>query len=294
MSGQVAVTILQYAVPRILYAWENPGVPVDEVLDDILRALHHPVMRSDSVEIQRNMFNTVKEWADHHPRRHELNRLLSSQSVKDHKNHIQVQQQHGERSMGGDLGCGGHGKTRNGLWGQIKSRDRSAMDGGDNRPIGSGAVPSGQGDFGYQQSDDQSHIYKGDDSGAAASYYGGSDASAPPQPSYDRPPQQSYGQGPPQPSYGAPPQQGYGQPPPGHWGPPPGQYGGPQYGGPPPGQYGGPPPGQYGGPPPGQYGGPPPGQYGGQYGGPPGPYGQPPPPHQGGGYGGYPGQQYRH
>ncbi len=31
VAGRVATTVLQYVVPRILFAWSNPGVPVDEV-----------------------------------------------------------------------------------------------------------------------------------------------------------------------------------------------------------------------------------------------------------------------
>lgn len=296
-AGRVATTILQYCVPRILFAWENPGVPVSEVTDDILRALHHPVMRDEKLEIHRNMFNTVREWADKHPRRHQLNNILSSGSVKNHKNHVLNQEQHSDkdRTKGAAHSCGtglGHSKTKNGLWSQIKTRDLNAMEGQDNKPINS-APASGAGngrEFGYKENQDQSHIYKGSSTGAAADYYGGSGSGPtsssgqspmPPQPSYGQPPpQHGYGRPPPQPSYGGPPppQPGYGgPPPPGHWGGPP-----------PPGPYSGPP-----GPPGPGYGQPPPQS---QY--PPGPYGQGPPPpgyQQGppppGWGGGYPGQR---
>ncbi|EGY15853.1 hypothetical protein VD0002_g1319 [Verticillium dahliae] len=312
-AGRVASTILQYITPRVLYAWENPGVPVDEVVDDVLRAFHHPVMRDDRCEIQSNMFKTVREWADGHPRRHELSHLLNSQSVKDHKNHILNQQTtSGSRSAVDVHSCGGglgHGKTKNSLWNQIKTRDLNAMEGEDRRPLASAPVSHGNQEYGYRQDQNQSHIYTGTSGGESAGYYGGGgsgsserqesrpsyDRPSYDRPSYDRPSydRPNYDQPPPQQSYG---QQGYG-------GPPPGQYGGPppgQYGGPPPGQYGGPPPAQYGGPPPGQYGapqgygGPPPQQqYGGGYQQPPPPqgYGQPPPPHYGGGgWSQYPGQ----
>jgi hypothetical protein len=49
-----------FRASRVLYAWENPGVPVEEVMNDILRCFHHPALRDESLEIHRNMFNTVR------------------------------------------------------------------------------------------------------------------------------------------------------------------------------------------------------------------------------------------
>ncbi|KAF4982362.1 hypothetical protein FZEAL_1996 [Fusarium zealandicum] len=267
-AGRIAATILQYAVPRVLYAWENPNVPVEEVVNDVLRAFHHPAARNDQIEIQRDMFKTVKKWADEHPRRHELAHLLSSESVKNHKNHILNQN---TSSRGGGDGCnhgtfggmselGGHGKVAGSLWSQVKTRDLDAMAGKDGNPatgyLSSSPAPPSQASFDYGQNPN----------------YAGSDAGY----SQQGPPG-GYNAGPPQPSYG-----GYGGPPP------------PQgYGGPPPGQYGGPPPGQYGAPPPQQYGGPgygaPPPQYP-PYGQPS--YGAPPPDQQPPSWGQYPGQHH--
>ncbi|ROT43311.1 Het-C-domain-containing protein [Sodiomyces alkalinus F11] len=288
-AGRIAVTILQYAVPRIVYAWENPGVPADEVIDDILRVYHHPAIRDESIEIQRTMFNTVQEWANNHPLRHELSHLLSSESVKDHKNHVLNQQTQRDRGMGGSHSCGGgmgglgHGKTKNSLWNQIKTRDRSAMDGSDRGPLAPAVEPAAQEEYGYHREEDRSHEYRGEGGGESAGYYGSAPVAAPPSHS-------------PQPG-------GWGQP----SRPPPGQYGGPppgSYGGPPPGQYGAPPSGHYGGhggygtPPQPQYGYGPPGGYQQQppahhqgYGAPSPGYHQPPPPS--GGWGQYPGQ-YRY
>ncbi|KAF2968512.1 hypothetical protein GQX73_g5103 [Xylaria multiplex] len=58
-AGRVAATILQYVVPRILYAWENPGVPVHEVINDVSRAFHHPAIREERLEIHKSMFDTA-------------------------------------------------------------------------------------------------------------------------------------------------------------------------------------------------------------------------------------------
>ncbi|KAL2259653.1 hypothetical protein VTK26DRAFT_6612 [Humicola hyalothermophila] len=125
-AGRVSVTILQYVVPRVIFAWENPGVPVDEVVNDVLRAFHHPAARDDSIQIQRDMFETVRKWTQETPYRHQLNHLLSSESVKNHQNHILSTGGTGSRSVGG---CGhgkdgGHGKPAGSLWSQIQARAR--------------------------------------------------------------------------------------------------------------------------------------------------------------------------
>ncbi|KAF5024237.1 hypothetical protein F66182_3694 [Fusarium sp. NRRL 66182] len=255
-AGRIAATILQYTVPRVLYAWENPGVSVDDVVNDVLRAFHHPAARNDHVEIQRDMFKTVKKWAEEHPRRHELAHLLSSESVKNHKNHILNQvSQDSSRNIGGggcnhgtfgDTANAGHGKVSGSLWSQVKTRDLDSLEGKDGNPatgyMSNSPAPPSQASFDYGQNPN----YAGSSSGYSAQGPPGG---------YNAPPQPSYGAG-----YGAPPQ--------------------PQYGAP-PGQYGGPPPGQYGAPPPQQYGGPgygAPSQYP--------PYGQQPPWDQ------YPGQRH--
>ncbi|EXL78648.1 hypothetical protein FOPG_07312 [Fusarium oxysporum f. sp. conglutinans race 2 54008] len=241
-AGRIAATILQYTVPRVLYAWENTGVSVDEVVNDVLRAFHHPAARDDHIEIQRDMFKTVKKWADEHPRRHELAHLLSSDSVKNHKNHILNQVQGNSRSIGGggcnhgtfgDMANAGHGKVAGSLWSQVKTRDLDSLEGKDGNPaagyLSSSPAPPSQSSFEYGQNPN----YAASNSGH--SQQGGYGA-PPPQPPYGG----GYG-GPPQPQYGAPPGQ-YGAPPPQQYGGP--GYGAPQY--PPYGQqgYGGPPPGQ--------------------------------------------------
>ncbi|KAI9713462.1 MAG: hypothetical protein M1820_000844 [Bogoriella megaspora] len=106
-AGQVASTILQYVAPRIIYAWENPGVPVDEVLNDVVRAFHHPAVRDSHLEIHRNMFAAVEHWVQNRSDRgHELNNVLSSESVKAGHNHTVSA---GSQSQG--AGHGGHGKV---------------------------------------------------------------------------------------------------------------------------------------------------------------------------------------
>ena len=80
-AGQVAVAILQYVAPRVIYAWDHPDVPVDQVLNDCMRVFHHPTMRDPRCEVHNNMFEVVKKWA-HNYHGKDLNDLLSSESVK--------------------------------------------------------------------------------------------------------------------------------------------------------------------------------------------------------------------
>ncbi|KAI1769811.1 heterokaryon incompatibility Het-C [Hypoxylon cercidicola] len=267
-AGRVATTILQYVVPRVLYAWDNPGVPVEEVVNDVLRAFHHPALRDERVEIQRDMFNTVRKWADEYPRRHEINHVLGSESVKNGKNHMQSGQK--GHSHGGGIFDGGlmeqlgHGRPSGSLWSQCATRDLDSMGGGSQRP-GSGYVsprptsspsqgrPAPSPGYGYTPHQPPSH--GGDNLAPYASYGGG----APPT-QY-----QSYGQTYPPQGYGGAPPQGEAasyytaaQPsqPPQPQGYPSQGYGDQGYGGQPPHQQGGYPPyghqqwsGGYGNPP---------------------------------------------
>ncbi|PHH60961.1 hypothetical protein CDD81_1018 [Ophiocordyceps australis] len=236
-AGRVAATILQYTVPRVLFAWENPNVPVDEVLNDVLRAFHHPALRDEQIEIHRNMFQTVKKWADEHPRRHQLDQLLSSDSVRRGKNHVLNEQ---AKSGGGhshgafeSLSQLGHGKVAGSLWSQVQTRDLDSMAGRDgdasaNYMSSSPAPQSSQHPTrpSYDYSQHPSYQTAGGGGlqpGPAGGYSGPS-----PQPGsyyggYNQPPAQTSPYG-----YGAPP-------PGGQWGPPPQGYGGaPGYGQPPP------------------------------------------------------------
>ncbi|KAG0648956.1 hypothetical protein D0Z07_4802 [Hyphodiscus hymeniophilus] len=280
VAGRVATTILQYVTPRVLYAWENPGVQVEEVMSDILRAFHHPAVRDEHIEIHRNMFATVRTWVDEQPDRHNLNSILSSESVKAGHNHTTPSSTGNRDIHDHDHGSlGGHGKTRDSIWSEIQSRDLGAMEGSDGNPntsylspspqLGTSSHPPHSPSFGYQnhQRPGSSNYGRPHSQGGhlnpnieQGGYQGGYQQQQP----YNTPP------GPPggyqnapyptnQPPYGGPGPYGPGfqQGPPGGWqGPPPGGFGDPP---PPfPGQF---PPQQppYGGyqqyPPGGGYGG---------------------------------------
>lgn len=133
-AGRVSVAIVQYVVPRVLFAWENPGVPVEEVCNDVLRAFHHPAARDDRVQIQRDMYEVVRKWTQETKHRSELNHLLSSESVKEHKNHIisgEAAAASGSRSLNvahGGNGCDhGHGRPKGSLWDAVKQTGLEAQ-----------------------------------------------------------------------------------------------------------------------------------------------------------------------
>ncbi len=250
---------------RVLYAWEHPGVLVDEVMNDILRVFHHPALRDESVEIHRNMFNTVRKWVEEQPDAHNLNSILSSASVRAGKNHKTL----GEKDVGHNHGAlGGHGKNSGSIWSEIQSHDLGALEGSDGNPSTSYMAPSLQPgspgkpphspNFGYENvpyrprssSDRPSHGGYLTPNSAHGHYQ--SESLPPSNYQQDSGSQGGYHQGLPypmeQPPYGAQPNYGVyqGPPPPGfQGGPPPPQppYGAPQH---PPYGYQYPPGGGYG------------------------------------------------
>ena len=96
-AGKVAATILQYVAPRILYAWEHPDVPVEQILDDVSRAFHHPALRDRNCELHTKMFRVVEEWA-RAPHAFNVDQILSSDSVRAGKNQVGAHGQAGAHS----------------------------------------------------------------------------------------------------------------------------------------------------------------------------------------------------
>ncbi|KAK1084368.1 hypothetical protein LTR33_002703 [Friedmanniomyces endolithicus] len=81
-AGQVAAVILQYVAPRIIFGWEHPEVPEHEILNDVSRVFHHPGLRDQDCEIQREMFAVVELWVQNRADKgRDLNRILCSDSV---------------------------------------------------------------------------------------------------------------------------------------------------------------------------------------------------------------------
>ena len=117
-SGQVAAVILQYVAPRVIYGWDHPEVPEQEVLNDVVRVFHHPAIRDQHLDVHREMFAAVEKWARSRPHgAPDLNNVLSSESVKAGKNHqVQDLQQsvHGLEGQLQSLGSSSHSATAGG------------------------------------------------------------------------------------------------------------------------------------------------------------------------------------
>lgn len=117
-AGNVAAEIVKFIAPRVLYAWENPNVPIEQVMRDVETIFHHPAIRNERNEIHRNMFAAVKNWVDGMPDRgRSLEGVLNADAVRAGKNHKagvnphlqssytpQHQQQQQQHSHGGGLG----------------------------------------------------------------------------------------------------------------------------------------------------------------------------------------------
>jgi hypothetical protein len=112
-AGAVAAEILKYVAPRVLYAWQNPGVPVDQVLNDCMKVFHHPAVRDMSIEVHRTMFEAVRKWIQSLPDRGDsLNQVLSSESVRNGKNHqagVNEGHSHNSAPSFGNMGMPGSG-----------------------------------------------------------------------------------------------------------------------------------------------------------------------------------------
>ena len=154
-AGQVASSILQYVAPRVIYAWQHPDIPVEQVLNDVVRVFHHPAIRDHHCEAHQNMFHTVERWAHSRPDGGQnLNRILGSQSVKDGKNHTvpQDQRSHGHGGlpgMGNVFGSGSHSKVAGAPWeaiGRVREAPEVGLDARNSETI-PGAFPGTQTQF---------------------------------------------------------------------------------------------------------------------------------------------------
>ncbi|KAI9883634.1 MAG: hypothetical protein M1823_004599 [Watsoniomyces obsoletus] len=132
VAGQVAAVIVKYVAPRVIYAWSHPDVPVQQVLDDVVQVFHHPAIRNQHNELHRNMYDTVRRWAERQPNRgSHLNTLLGSESVKNGRNH-RGDDHHGHghghgHGMPTHQSSGGHSKVRGSEWERVSTRGMEPM-----------------------------------------------------------------------------------------------------------------------------------------------------------------------
>ncbi|KAF8467804.1 heterokaryon incompatibility protein Het-C-domain-containing protein [Kalaharituber pfeilii] len=132
-AGLIATKIVEYVVPRVLFAWENVNADIGLILYDVVRVLHHPGLRDPSSEIQTGMFEVVRQWAEAYPGgRAALEGILNSDA-------------------GGFSGDCGHGKLKGGEWERaekVKSKKKKGSSSKDKAKedyikIGGMKVPTG-------------------------------------------------------------------------------------------------------------------------------------------------------
>lgn len=136
-AGHVAAAIVKYVAPRVLYAWEHPNVPEQEVIHDCLSAFHHPAIRDMRNDAHRTMFEAVESWVhSRKDRGRNLNDILSSEGVKSGKNNGgQVGHSHG--SGGHSHGSGGFPvmeSQNTGVHQQQQQHQSSGSSGGSSMP----------------------------------------------------------------------------------------------------------------------------------------------------------------
>ncbi|KAH9836368.1 heterokaryon incompatibility protein Het-C-domain-containing protein [Rhodofomes roseus] len=86
-AGHLGKLILQYAVTRVVKAWDDVGINPHDVTEDILHCLFHPDFHIRSSEIQRQMLDYMKRWVDElGSDRNEVLRRLTKQNVRNHMN----------------------------------------------------------------------------------------------------------------------------------------------------------------------------------------------------------------
>ncbi|KZT04457.1 Het-C-domain-containing protein [Laetiporus sulphureus 93-53] len=86
-AGNLGKIILEYTVPRIVKAWEDTSINVNQVTDDVLHCLFHPDFHDSDSPIQRQMVKYMQTWVQGLENdQAEIIRRLSKESVRNHKN----------------------------------------------------------------------------------------------------------------------------------------------------------------------------------------------------------------
>ena len=198
-AGQLAAVILQYVAPRVIYGWDHPEVPEQEILNDVGRVFHHPAIRDQNIEVHREMFGVVEKWARSRPHNApDLNQILNSDSVKAGRNHTvqNVQQStQGLQNQLHQLGTSSHSATAGGPLANFLGGGRRDLD-LESETTGQQGGYSGYEQSSYSQQPQQpAGFASGDVNAYPTAYQQGYEAP------FDASQQQQYGQ----------PQQGYQQ-----------------------------------------------------------------------------------
>lgn len=88
--GQLATAITNYTTQLIVRTWDDPTIPADTTIDQILSILHHPYLPNPTgpTFIQNIMFSIVRDWwAARSPSEKDvLRHQLSKEGVQMNKN----------------------------------------------------------------------------------------------------------------------------------------------------------------------------------------------------------------
>jgi hypothetical protein len=88
----VATAITNLTTQSVVQAWDNDNVDADAIINEILKALHHPFNADPFCRVQMQMLAIVKVWWDAKPdnEKAKLRRQLSKEGVQNKENQIIV------------------------------------------------------------------------------------------------------------------------------------------------------------------------------------------------------------
>ncbi|KAI0703749.1 heterokaryon incompatibility protein Het-C-domain-containing protein [Cytidiella melzeri] len=86
-AGNLGKIILNFAVTRVVGAWDDNNVNVRQVLDEILACLFHPDFHDRNSPIQRAMMEYMQKWVQElGNKQHEILGRLTKDAVRNHRN----------------------------------------------------------------------------------------------------------------------------------------------------------------------------------------------------------------
>jgi len=88
-AGLVSIICVRHALEKVVSAWHDPSVDLNEVAEFITSTFHHPYYRDNKNVIQRAVFaGVVKWWYDRAPTEREAClQGLSAEGVSQGRNH---------------------------------------------------------------------------------------------------------------------------------------------------------------------------------------------------------------
>lgn len=90
-AGLIATVTTNWTTQQIVRCWDDPNRDVDHCIDEIISILHHPAFPQKKTFIQKQMYNTVKNWWDANSleEKERLRAKLTKESVqqRNHEDH---------------------------------------------------------------------------------------------------------------------------------------------------------------------------------------------------------------